>query len=211
MALTNSQAQGQAPNWRLALGRLHLGVDCGSLVAALDFVRAVGELAERLDHHPEIDLRMSRVHLAVSSHDVGDITERDIRFATAVDELVNECGHSVVAAPTLAVEVGIDVMDLDAVMPFWQAVTGYRIDGRELIDPERRGPVLWFQQLDEPRPQRSTMHLDWNVPHDQAEQRVADVLAAGGVLVSDEHAPSWWVLADVEGNEVCICTWQARD
>jgi len=34
---------------------------------------------------------------------------------------------------------------------------------------------------------------------------------AGGVLVSDEQAPAWWVLADAEGNEACITTWQGRD
>jgi 4a-hydroxytetrahydrobiopterin dehydratase len=34
------------------------------------------------------------------------------------------------------------------------------------------------------------------------------VLAAGGLLVTDAHAPSWWVLADAEGNELCVCTRQ---
>jgi 4a-hydroxytetrahydrobiopterin dehydratase len=29
--------------------------------------------------------------------------------------------------------------------------------------------------------------------------------------VSDEHAPSWWVLADAEGNEACVATWVGRD
>lgn len=30
--------------------------------------------------------------------------------------------------------------------------------------------------------------------------------AAGGRLLTDEHAPSFWVLADGEGNEACVCT-----
>ena len=38
-----------------------------------------------------------------------------------------------------------------------------------------------------------------------------EVVAAGGRLVTDEFAPSWWVLADADGNEACVCTWQARD
>jgi 4a-hydroxytetrahydrobiopterin dehydratase len=29
--------------------------------------------------------------------------------------------------------------------------------------------------------------------------------------VADQHAPSWWVLADAEGNEVCVATWMSRD
>jgi 4a-hydroxytetrahydrobiopterin dehydratase len=38
------------------------------------------------------------------------------------------------------------------------------------------------------------MHLDVAVPHDQAEDRIATALAAGGQMVSDAHAPKWWVL-----------------
>ena len=53
-------------------------------------------------------------------------------------------------------------------------------------------------------------HLDVWVPHDQGEQRVQAVLDAGGTLVDDGHAPSFWVLADVQGNKACICTWLAR-
>jgi 4a-hydroxytetrahydrobiopterin dehydratase len=30
------------------------------------------------------------------------------------------------------------------------------------------------------------------------------------VRVTDEFAPSWWVLADAEGNEACVCTWQGE-
>ena len=48
------------------------------------------------------------------------------------------------------------------------------------------------------------------VPHDVAEQRVADAIAAGGTLVTDEFARSWWILADADGNEACVCTWQDR-
>ncbi|MEE3920159.1 VOC family protein [Micromonospora sp. BRA006-A] len=34
--------------------------------------------------------------------------------------------------------------------------------------------------------------------------------AGGGTLVSDAEAPSFWVLADPDGNRVCLCTWQQR-
>jgi 4a-hydroxytetrahydrobiopterin dehydratase len=48
------------------------------------------------------------------------------------------------------------------------------------------------------------------VPHELAEERVAAAIAAGGRLVTVEYARSWWVLADAEGNEACVCTWQDR-
>jgi len=54
------------------------------------------------------------------------------------------------------------------------------------------------------------IHVDVIVPHDVAEQRVAEALAAGGTLLTDEYARSWWVLADADGNEACVSTWQDR-
>jgi 4a-hydroxytetrahydrobiopterin dehydratase len=65
--------------------------------------------------------------------------------------------------------------------------------------------------MDAPRPQRSRIHLDVWVPHDQAEARVAAAVATGGRVVSDEMAPSGWVLADPEGNEACVATWIGTD
>ena len=79
---------------------------------------------------------------------------------------------------------------------------------RGLIDPEGIEPSVWFQQMSEPRTGRNRVHLDVHVPHDVAAERVAAAVAAGGRLVSDQAAPSYWVLADAEGNEACICTWQ---
>jgi 4a-hydroxytetrahydrobiopterin dehydratase len=96
------------------------------------------------------------------------------------------------------------------IRPFWAAVLGYRDSGDQLVDPMGIGPSVWFQQMTEPRPDRNRIHIDVSVPHDEAEQRVRDALGAGGVLVSDEHARSWWVLADADGNEACISTWQDR-
>ena len=67
------------------------------------------------------------------------------------------------------------------------------------------------QPMDAPRPQRNRVHIDVWVPHDQAEARVAAAIAAGGRLVTDEHAPGWWTLADAEGNEVDVATWMDHD
>jgi 4a-hydroxytetrahydrobiopterin dehydratase len=43
-----------------------------------------------------------------------------------------------------------------------------------------------------------------------ALHRAEAALAAGGRLLSDQRAPAFWVLADPEGNEVCVTTWQGR-
>ena len=59
----------------------------------------------------------------------------------------------------------------------------------------------------EPRPGGSgAIHVAIWVPHDQANARVAAGLAAGGRMVRDDFAPSWWTLADAAGNEADIAT-----
>ena len=56
-----------------------------SFPEAIAFVTRVAELAERENHHPDIDIRYDRVKLSLSSHDAGGITERDLALADAID------------------------------------------------------------------------------------------------------------------------------
>ncbi len=210
--LTRADASAALPTWRYLLGRMHLSVATGDFATALALVDRVGAIAEEQGHHPEIDLRWGRVHIATGSHDVGGVTERDIRLGKAIDAVVQEMGLTSQPGRLTEVEIAIDAMDRDAIRPFWAAVLDRPVNGGdELVDPDRVGPAVWFQQMDSPRPQRNRIHLDVTVSHDEAPGRLARALAAGGRLVSDDRAPAFWVLADAEGNEACICTWQSRD
>jgi len=76
-----------APAWELVGGRLMKTVVCPSFPAALDFVMAVGRLAEEADHHPDIDIRWRTVTLSLVTHDAGGLTELDIALARAIDAL----------------------------------------------------------------------------------------------------------------------------
>ena len=58
---------------------------------------------------------------------------------------------------------------------------------------------------------RDSFHLDIRVPPEVAQQRIDAALAAGGTLVSSEHAPAFTVLADPQGNKACITTGLGRD
>jgi 4a-hydroxytetrahydrobiopterin dehydratase len=49
------------------------------------------------------------------------------------------------------------------------------------------------------------------LPPEEAEVRVAAALAAGGRMVRDEFAPSWWTLADAAGNEADVGSIAGRD
>ena len=61
--------------------------DLGDFAGALAYVNRVGELAERADHHPDVEIRWSRVTLRLSTHSEGGITERDLDLAQAIDSL----------------------------------------------------------------------------------------------------------------------------
>ena len=58
-----------------------------SFPEAIAFVDGVAELAEAADHHPDIDIRYRKVRIALSSHDAGGITQKDIDLATQIEAL----------------------------------------------------------------------------------------------------------------------------
>ena len=205
-------------HWRVVLGRLHATFRTGSFSRGVELVDRIASVADEQDHHPDADLRYGHVHVSTVSHDVTALTQRDVRLAEAITAIADELGLESEPSVPQSLEIAVDALDIPAVVPFWRAVMGYRDDGLAaddpapvLVDPSGRGPAVWFQQMDVARPQRNRIHLDVSVPHDVAVARVESAVAAGGHLVSDRRAPAFWVLADPEGNEVCVCTWQNRD
>ena len=63
--------------------------------------------------------------------------------------------------------------------------------------------MLWFQESGSDEP-RQRFHIDVRVPKEVAQQRIDAAVAAGGKVV--DEAPTFVVLADAEGNKVCICS-----
>ena len=51
------------------------------------FIQRVADAAERMDHHPDIDVRYTKVTFMLSTHDAGGITNRDIELATEIERL----------------------------------------------------------------------------------------------------------------------------
>jgi 4a-hydroxytetrahydrobiopterin dehydratase len=56
--------------------------------AAIRFVNDVADLAERYDHHPDIDIRYNRVKLAMSTHTEGGLTPRDFDLAGEIEQSI---------------------------------------------------------------------------------------------------------------------------
>jgi 4a-hydroxytetrahydrobiopterin dehydratase len=112
------------------------------------------------------------------------------------------------------VELALDTADRAEIKPFWRSVLGY--DDHPLHDGEVRdltgiGPALWFQASPPHVEPRQRFHLDIRVPPEVAGPRIEAALAAGGTLVTEEHAPAFIVLADAQGNKACITTGRGRD
>jgi 4a-hydroxytetrahydrobiopterin dehydratase len=205
--------------WRYVINNLMASIEVPSMAAGSALSAALVEAVPDADEHQRIDLRTGRVDLTLGTFAVAKVTGRDVELARQLTSIVTERGLATVPGQqsgrvVQVLEIAIDALDIPAVMPFWAAVMGYGpsvTDSLELFDPFGEGPTIWFQQMDEPRVQRNRIHFDIVVPHDEAPRRLDASIAAGGTLVSDAEAPSFWILADREGNEICICTWQARD
>ena len=185
-------------DWRPVLGALRTRFATGNFVTGLDFVTRVTEAAEEANHHPDVDLRYPHVDVALSSHDVGGMTQRDVDLARRISEIAADQGATADPSAVTVVEIGLDTADEEQIRPFWAAILGGAV------------APLWFQDTEPHEPPRQRFHLDVWVAPDEGEPRIAAALAAGGTLVSDEHAPSHVVLADAQGNRACVCTSASR-
>jgi len=222
--LSRNEASGAVSGlgWRYILGEFRAEVRTGSLPLAADVAARAAAVAGA-DGHLRIDVRADRAILSLQTSAVAWVTPSDVELARRISAVVGEfrltTESGVGAGPrsVQVIEIGIDALQAAAIRPFWKAVLGYADEpgtcgpADPLVDPLGEGPAIWFQQMDAPRPQRNRIHLDISVPHDEAHQRIQATLAAGGTLIYDAEAPAFWVLADAEGNEACITTWQGRD
>jgi hypothetical protein len=140
-----------------------------------------------------------------------------------------------------SIQVTFDCADPDRLASFWAKALGYRKQdppegyatwptylaahgipedqwnaASAIVDPEGRGPRLYFQRVPEPKVVKNRVHLDLNVGggrHVLLEERRAHINAAverlRGVGATqlrpvEERGEYWVVMADPEGNEFCL-------
>ena len=141
---------------------------------------------------------------------------------------------------TLGIQIVYDCADPQKLSEFYAAVLGYRLqdppdgfatwgaflesigvpkaewnDGSAVVDPEGKGPRIYFQRMDTPKPRKNRLHLDLNasggrkVPAEERRRRIdAETarilslgLAAKKVTVSDDPNSYFVTMLDPEGNE----------
>lgn len=204
--LTGPQIAAEAlDGWVYLLGSLRTRIATKDFAGGLAVVNAIAAVAAEMDHHPDLDLRYTHLDIRLVSHDVGAVTGRDIRLARAISAL----GFPLEGAGVSQIEFALDTPARASIQPFWAAVLAMTPSDNDLQDPYGSLPAVWFQESGGTEP-RQHWHPDVWVDPAQVQPRIDAALAAGGTLVSDEEAPSFWVLADPEGNNVCLCTWQDR-
>ena len=80
-----ARALGALDGWTGDPAGIRRTVELPSFAAAIRLVNAVAADAEALDHHPDIDVRYSKVTFALSTHSAGGVTQLDLDLAGQVD------------------------------------------------------------------------------------------------------------------------------
>ena len=196
--------------WAYLLGGLQTRIRTGNFATGLAVVNAIGAAAEEMNHHPDLTLRYTHVDIRLTSHDERAVTDRDIRLGRAISSIAADAGVQLDSSNISRLELALDTPAHESILPFWAAMLAMEPGSSDdLRDPADDLPAVWFQASGSEEP-RQRWHLDLWIDPAQVQPRIDAALAAGGTLLSDAEAPSFWVLADPEGNRACLCTWQDR-
>jgi len=72
------------PDWNIVDSQVERWFEFSSFKLALEFVQQVAEIAEQMDHHPDIDIRYRKVRLSLTTHSAGGLTSLDVEAAARI-------------------------------------------------------------------------------------------------------------------------------
>ena len=218
ISLKQFLASNGVEDWRLVSegAVAHFATD--SFATAARFVDALAKLPGIEQHQPAVDIRADgvTVRLITYTESYFGPGTADVDIGRKISETARTLGLRSDPSKVQSILIIPGAPSVPDVLPFWRAALGYepRRDSpkEDLVDPNDRGPAFWFETMKEPRADGGgSIHVCVWLPREQAEARVKAALAAGGRMVRDRFAPSWWTLADAAGNEIDIATAVARD
>jgi 4a-hydroxytetrahydrobiopterin dehydratase len=79
----------KCPEWEIEKSSITRVVEFEEFNDAIDFVNGVAEIVEEAQHHPDINIRHTRVILRLTTHDAGGVTDADIELAQRIDNLID--------------------------------------------------------------------------------------------------------------------------
>ncbi|WP_392543456.1 VOC family protein [Oryzobacter telluris] len=200
------------PDWRVLAQAIHARYRVADTRAGAAFALAAADAAGERADHLELTVGPTAVDLRCATRFEKGlwITADDLEVARAVSAVARE--HGLEAEPHLVVqlELGLDTWSVPAQSRFWAALlTGdpdhHHAEG-DVVDLLPGLPQVWFQRTDAHETPRQRWHLDLWLDPEVAPGRIEAAVAAGGTVVDADEAPSFVVVADPEGNRVCVCT-----
>ena len=87
------------PGWHLLDRTLSARYDAPDFPAAIRLVSEVAQVAEEMDHHPDIDIRWKRLRFDLSTHSEGGVTQLDIELAHRISDLAESIGATTMKDP----------------------------------------------------------------------------------------------------------------
>jgi 4a-hydroxytetrahydrobiopterin dehydratase len=196
-------------DWRKLAQALHTRYSFPDYVVAAAFIAEVAQVAEADGHHPDLKLTYGVIDVSLCTHEDGLwVTQKDIDMARQITEIAKEKGLTPEPGSVTQLELALDTAHDDRVAPFWSALLTGSLDNKiydTVFDPTGRVPSLWFQGTEDHEVPRQRWHFDLWLAPDAVEGRIAAAVAAGGSVVDGSEAPTFTVLADPDGNRVCIC------
>jgi 4a-hydroxytetrahydrobiopterin dehydratase len=202
-------------DWRKLAQALHARYSLPDYITAAAFIAAVAEVADADAHHPDLKLTHGVIDVSLCTHEDGLwVTQKDVDMAGRISELARENGLKPEPNAVTQLEIALDTAHEDSIALFWSVLLTGSPDNKihdSIFDPSGRVPGVWFQGTEDHETPRQRWHFDLWLAPEVADERIAAAVAAGGSIVDDSEAPSFTVLADADGNRVCICTSLERD
>jgi len=201
-------------DWRKLAQALHARFSASDYIVAASFVASVAEVAEADGHRPDLRLTNGVIDVSLCTRDDGLwVTQKDIDMARRISEIAHEQGLEPEPGSVTQLEIALDTAHEDRVAPFWSVLLTGSPDNKvydSVFDPTGRVPGVWFQGTEDHTTPRQRWHFDLWLDPETADQRIAAAVAVGGSVVYDSGAPAFTVLADPDGNRVCVCTERGR-
>ncbi len=84
-----AEALKKCPEWDYEKKSISRTVEFEEFMDAIDFVNDLAEIAEEAQHHPEINIKHTRILLKLTTQDAGGLTQLDVELAQRIDHLVD--------------------------------------------------------------------------------------------------------------------------
>jgi 4a-hydroxytetrahydrobiopterin dehydratase len=84
------RALGKLPGWARRGDVLVKTFTFPRFADGIEFVQRIARAADAVDHHPDIDIRYTRITCSLSTHDAGGITDADLALAGTIETLSDQ-------------------------------------------------------------------------------------------------------------------------